>query len=100
MDAEIRRQEKLDRAEEQDFRRGKLPGKFMARMLYRWDNGKFEKEYLKKLERNWRRWKVVSPEEKPEEGGNVKFTNSGLSFSLFYFSFLFFILFYFSIFYF
>ena len=65
MDAEIRRQEKLDRAEEQDFRRGELPGKFIARMLYRWDNGKFEKEYLKKLERNWRRWKVVSPEEKP-----------------------------------
>ena len=64
MDAEIRRQEKLNRAEEQDFRRGELLGKFTARMLYRWDNRKFEKEYLKKLERNWRRWKVVSPEEK------------------------------------
>jgi len=34
MDAEIRRQEKIDRAEEQDFRRGELPGKFTARMLY------------------------------------------------------------------
>ena len=55
MDAEIRRQEKLDRAEEQDFRREELPGKFMVRMLYGWDNGKFEEEYLKKLERNWRR---------------------------------------------
>jgi len=65
MDAEIRRQEKLDRAEEQDFRRGELPEKFMARMLYRWNNGKFEEENLKKLERNWRRWKIVSPEEKP-----------------------------------
>jgi len=64
MDAEIRRQEKLNRAEEQDFRRGELLGKFTARILYRWDNRKFEKEYLKKLERNWRRWKVVSPEEK------------------------------------
>jgi len=65
MDAEIRRQEKLNRTEEQDFRRGELPGKFMAKMLYRWDNGKFEEEYLKKLERNWRRWKAVSLEEKP-----------------------------------
>jgi len=65
MDAEIRRQEKLDRAEERDFRREELPGKFMAKMLYGWDNRKFEEEYLKKLERNWKRWKVVSLEEKP-----------------------------------
>ena len=63
MEAEIRRQEKLNRAEEQDFRRGKLLEKFMTRMLYRWDDGKFKKEYLKKLERNWRRWKAVSLEE-------------------------------------
>jgi len=55
MEAEIRRQEKLDRVKEQDFRRGELPGKFMARMLYGWDDGKFEEEYLKKLERNWKR---------------------------------------------
>ena len=52
MEAEIRRQEKLDRVEERDFRREELPGKFMVRMLYRWDDGKFEEEYLKKLERN------------------------------------------------
>ena len=26
-------------------------------MLYGWDNGKFENEYLKKLERNWNKWK-------------------------------------------
>ena len=65
MSAEVRKQEKLDMAEEKDFRRGELPGKFTARMLYRWDDGKFEEEYLKKLERNWRRWKAVSLEEKP-----------------------------------
>ena len=64
MSAEIRKQERIDMAEERDFRRGELPEKFMARMLYRWDNGKFEEEYLKKLERNWRRWKAVSLEEK------------------------------------
>jgi len=65
MNAEIRRQEKIDMVEERDFRRRKLPEKFTAKMLYRWGDGKFEEEYLKKLERNWRRWKAVSPEEKP-----------------------------------
>jgi len=55
MNAEVRRQEKIDMAEERDFRRGELPEKFMARMLYRWDDGIFKEEYLKKLEKNWRR---------------------------------------------
>ena len=65
MNAEVRRQERIDMAEERDFRRGELLGKFIAKMLYGWDDGKFEEEYLKKLERNWRKWKAVSPEEKP-----------------------------------
>jgi len=65
VEVEIRRQEKLDRTEEQDFRRGELPEKFTVKMLYGWDDGKFEEEYLRKLERNWRRWKTVSLEEKP-----------------------------------
>ena len=34
MNAEIRRQEKIDMAKERDFRRGELPGKFTAKMLY------------------------------------------------------------------
>ena len=53
MNAEIRRQEKLDIVEEKDIRRGKLPEKYIAKILYRWEDRKFEKEYLKKLERNW-----------------------------------------------
>ena len=57
MNAEVRRQEKIDIAEERDFRRGELPGKFTAKMLYGWDNKKFEDEYLKKVEKNWKRWK-------------------------------------------
>ena len=65
MNAEVRRQEKLDMTEEKDFRRGELPGKFTAKMLYEWDDRKFEEEYLRKLERNWQKWKSVSPEEKP-----------------------------------
>jgi len=65
MSVEVKRQEKIDMAEKRDFRRGELPGKFTAKMLYGWDDGKFKEEYLKKLERNWRRWKIVSPEKKP-----------------------------------
>ena len=53
MSIEVRRQEKLDMAEEKDFRRGELSGKYMAKMLYEWDNRRFKNEYLKKLEKNW-----------------------------------------------
>ena len=35
MDAEVRRQEKLEMAEEKNFRRRELPGKFTAKILYR-----------------------------------------------------------------
>jgi len=65
MSTEVRRQEELEKVEEKDFRRGELSGKYMAKMLYRWDNRKFEEEYLRKLETNWQKWKSVSPEEKP-----------------------------------
>ena len=43
--------------EAEEFRRGELPGKYMVKLLYGWDNKKFDEEYLKKLERNWNRWK-------------------------------------------
>ena len=56
MSVEVRRQEKIDMAEERDFRRGELPGKFTAKILYGWDDRKF-KEYLNKLEKNWKKWK-------------------------------------------
>ena len=39
--------------------------KYTAKILFGWDDKKFEDEYLKKLERNWQRWKLVSPEKKP-----------------------------------
>jgi len=38
--------------EEKDFRRGELPEKYTAKMLYRWNDRKFEKEYLRKLKKN------------------------------------------------
>ena len=64
VNTEVRRQEKLNMVEERNFRRGKLPRKYMAKILYRWNNKKIKKEYLRKLEKNWQKWKLVSPEEK------------------------------------
>jgi len=49
INTEVRRQKKLNIVEERDFRRGELPGKYTAKMLY---DRKFEDEYLNKLERN------------------------------------------------
>jgi len=50
---EVRQQEKIEkRKEEDEYRRMKLPGKYMVKLLYGWDDRKFEKEYLKKLEKN------------------------------------------------
>ena len=41
--------------EAEEFRKGELLEKYMAKLLYGWDDKKFEEEYLKKLERNWDR---------------------------------------------
>ena len=62
LNAEVRRQGKLDMAEERDFRRKELPEKYIAKILYKWNNRKFENEYL---ERNWQKQKSVFPEEQP-----------------------------------
>ena len=53
---EVRQQEKIEkRKEEDEYRRMELLGKYTARVLYGWDDKKFEEEYLKKLEKNWKR---------------------------------------------
>ena len=39
------------------FRRSELLGRYTAKVLYGQNDKKFEKEYLKKLERNWSKWK-------------------------------------------
>ena len=49
----VRRQEKLDLVEEQNFRRGELLEKYTTKMLYRYNNRNFEEEDLRKLRRNW-----------------------------------------------
>jgi len=45
----------LNIAEKEDFKKRKLPGKYTAKISYGWNDGKFEREYLKKLERSWQR---------------------------------------------
>ena len=55
VNAEVRRQEKLERTEERDLKREELPEKYIMKMLYGWNDRKFEKEYLKKLEKNWQK---------------------------------------------
>ena len=50
-----------------------MPGRFTAKLLYGWDDGKFDQEYLKKLERNWRKWKGTKFfwRKNLKRGGNV-----------------------------
>ena len=48
---EVRQQE----GEEREYKRMELPGKYTAKLLYGWDDRKFEEEYLNKLEKNWKK---------------------------------------------
>ena len=64
LDAEVKQQERLDVAEEEEFIREELSEKYIVKMLYRQNNRKFKEKYLKKLERDWWKWKSVSLEEK------------------------------------
>ena len=41
--------------EAEEFKRGEFPVRYIAKLLYRWNDKKFDEEYLKKLERNWNR---------------------------------------------
>jgi len=50
---EVRQQE----GEVDEYRRMELPGKYTVKLLYGWDDQKFEEEYLNKLEKNWKKWK-------------------------------------------
>ena len=62
---EIRRQE----GEVDKYRRMELPGKYMAKLLYRWNDRKFEEEYLRKLEKNWKKQKE---DRQIDESGHLK----------------------------
>ena len=43
--------------EEGEYKRMELPGKYTAKLLYGWDDQRFEEAYLNKLEKNWKKWK-------------------------------------------
>ena len=43
--------------EAEEFKREELPGRYTAKLLYGWNDKKFDEEYLKKLQKNWNRWK-------------------------------------------
>ena len=34
-----------------------LPERYTAKLLYGWDNKKFDREYWRRLERNWKQWR-------------------------------------------
>ena len=34
-----------------------LPGRYMAKLLYGWGNKKYDREYWRQMEENWRQWK-------------------------------------------
>ena len=46
-----------EEGEGDEYKRMELPGKYTAKLLYGWDDRRFEEEYLNKLEKNWKKWK-------------------------------------------
>ena len=55
--AEVRQQVEEKKIEREEYRRIELPGKYIVKLLYGWDDKKFEEEYSMKLEKNWKIWK-------------------------------------------
>ena len=46
-----------EKGEVDDCKRMELLGKYTAKLLYRWNDRRFEEKYLNKLEKNWKKWK-------------------------------------------
>jgi len=44
----------------------------MAKLLYGWDDQKFEEEYLNKLEKNWKKWKENRQIDKSEHSRTIE----------------------------
>ena len=49
---QIKKQKSLN-PETEVFKRSELPRKYTAKILFGWNNRKFEDKYLKKLKRSW-----------------------------------------------
>jgi len=64
LEIEVRQQEGIDKMWKiklnpnvEKYRRSELLEKYIVKILFGWDNKKFEDEYLKKLKKSWERWK-------------------------------------------
>ena len=62
IDVEVRQQEGIEKRQKiklnpnaEEFRRSELLEKYTVKLLFGWDNKRFEDEYLKKLERGWQK---------------------------------------------
>ena len=62
LSAEVRRQEKVETERRikgnlrtEEYGRSELLRKYIAKLLYSWNDGRFKEEYLRKLEKNWQR---------------------------------------------
>jgi len=60
IEAEVRRQKGIEKKWKvklnlniEELRRSELLGKYIAKILFEWNNRKFKNKYLKKLERSW-----------------------------------------------
>ena len=42
------------KGEEEIFKRKELPGQFTAKKLFEWSDKRYDEEYWRRLERNWR----------------------------------------------
>jgi len=51
----LKKKKKILNLEAEAFKRNQLPGKYTVKILFEWNNRKFEDEYLKKLKRSWAR---------------------------------------------
>ena len=52
LNAKVRWYKKINMVENRNFKREELLKKYMAKILYRWNNRRFKEKYLKELERN------------------------------------------------
>jgi len=65
------------RRNSKEDRKGELLGRYMAKILYGWDDKRFNEEYWGQLERNWEKWKGKEKERlerinKEEEEEEIK----------------------------
>ena len=54
-----------------------LLGRYTAKILYRWNNKRFDQEYWGQLERNWRFWKKTEEKNTRNNSGRKRKTRNG-----------------------